>query len=50
MSKTIKKITSEATYAVRQPVLRAGMPLESCIFDGDDLNTTEHFGYLKRRP
>lgn len=47
MSKTIKKITSEATYAVRQPVLRAGMPLESCIFDGDDLNTTEHFGIFE---
>lgn len=41
---TIKEITSKETYAVRQPVLRKGKPIESCIFDGDDLETTHHFG------
>ncbi|BDU24859.1 GNAT family N-acetyltransferase [Flavobacterium sp. GSB-24] len=41
---TIKEITSKETYAVRQPVLRKGKPIESCIFEGDDLETTHHFG------
>jgi GNAT superfamily N-acetyltransferase len=40
----IKKIASTATFLVRHPVLRAGKPIESCIFDGDDLETTLHFG------
>lgn len=41
---SIKQITSQETFAVRLPVLRPGKPIESCIFDGDDLNTTTHFG------
>jgi ribosomal protein S18 acetylase RimI-like enzyme len=41
---TLKKITSQQTFAVRQPVLRPGKGIESCIFDGDDLPTTVHFG------
>ncbi|MGH2664448.1 GNAT family N-acetyltransferase [Flavobacterium sp.] len=40
----IKIISSKETYSVRQPVLRAGKPIESCLFDGDDLETTKHFG------
>ena len=40
----IKKIPSSETFLVRQPVLRAGKPLESCRFEGDDLETTHHFG------
>ena len=40
----IKNISSLETYSVRQPVLRAGKPIESCQFDGDDLPTTNHFG------
>lgn len=40
----IKKISSSETFLVRQPVLRAGKPIESCHFDGDDLETTHHFG------
>jgi len=43
----IKPISSKDTYAVRQPVLRAGKPLESCIFNNDDLETTFHFGLFK---
>ena len=42
----IKEITPEATFAVRQPVLRPGKPIESCHFDGDSLSTTKHFGYF----
>lgn len=40
----IKEIRSKETYIVRQPVLRKGKPVESCIFEGDDLETTHHFG------
>ncbi|MDX6188928.1 GNAT family N-acetyltransferase [Flavobacterium sp. FlaQc-52] len=40
----IKEIPSKETYIVRQPVLRKGKPIESCVFDGDDLETTHHFG------
>lgn len=45
----IKKITSTETYAVRQPVLRPGKPIESCRFEGDDLKTTTHFGLFKEQ-
>lgn len=41
---SIKQITSKDTFAVRLPVLRPGKPVESCVFDGDDLSTTVHFG------
>ncbi len=40
----IKIIPSEATLSVRQAVLRSGKPLSTCIFEGDDLETTVHFG------
>lgn len=40
----IKQITSQQTFLVRQPVLRPGKPVESCIFNGDDDETTVHFG------
>jgi GNAT superfamily N-acetyltransferase len=46
----IKKIAAAETYSVRLPVLRKGKPMESCRFDGDDLETTQHFGfYLNRK-
>ena len=32
------------TYIVRHPVLREGRPIEDCIFEGDELETTLHFG------
>ena len=41
------KISSQQTFTVRQPVLRPGKPVESCIFSGDDLNTTAHFGVFE---
>jgi predicted GNAT family N-acyltransferase len=47
--KNIKKITATETYLVRQPVLRAGKPIESCHFDGDDLETTIHFGLFSNQ-
>lgn len=41
----IKKITSETTFSVRNPVLRPNLPIETCRFDGDNLPSTVHFGY-----
>jgi len=41
---TIKQISSQETFAVRQPVLRPGKAIETCIFEGDDLLATVHFG------
>lgn len=43
----IQKISSKETFVVRHPVLRPGRPIETCRFDGDDLPTTHHFGYLE---
>ncbi|MDO6760318.1 GNAT family N-acetyltransferase [Tamlana sp. 2_MG-2023] len=40
----IKQITAQESYLVRQPVLRPGLPITSCVFDGDDLSTTIHLG------
>lgn len=37
-------ISSLETHAVRHAVLRAGKPISSCIFDGDDTPTTIHIG------
>lgn len=42
---SIQKIASTETYPVRHIVLRAGKPIESCQFQGDELKTTNHFGY-----
>lgn len=44
MNYTIKTITPKETYLVRHPVLRPGRPIETCVFDGDDLETTFHLG------
>lgn len=42
--RTLKKITTIATYPVRHAVLRKGKPIETCSFDNDDDPTTKHFG------
>lgn len=44
LSYFIKKISPNETYIVRHPVLRNGKPQESCIFDGDNMETTYHLG------
>ena len=41
----IKEITSLETFEVRHPVLRPGLPIESCRFNGDDDKATKHFGF-----
>ncbi|OBQ55838.1 GNAT family N-acetyltransferase [Tamlana sp. s12] len=40
----IKQISAQETYKVRLPVLRPGKPIDSCVFDGDILKSTIHFG------
>lgn len=40
----IKPIEFEETYPIRQVVLRPNRPLETCFFDGDEQETTFHFG------
>jgi ribosomal protein S18 acetylase RimI-like enzyme len=44
----IQKITAIETFSVRHPVLRAGKPIGTCNFDGDDLPSTTHFGYFDK--
>lgn len=39
-------ITPNETYLVRQKELRQGKPIETCMFNGDELSTTFHMGYL----
>ena len=45
MTHSIQEITAINTYPVRHAILRAGKPIESCHFEGDELPTTHHFGY-----
>lgn len=46
----IKIITSVETIPVRHPVLRPGKPIETCNFDGDNLESTFHLGiYIDER-
>ncbi|MEC5167470.1 GNAT superfamily N-acetyltransferase [Flavobacterium sp. PL11] len=40
----IKNITALETFLVRHPVLRTDKPIEDCHFDGDNLESTIHFG------
>jgi hypothetical protein len=40
----IKEITAVETYIVRHPILRNGKPIENCHFEGDERETTIHFG------
>jgi len=45
--KLIKQISALDTFPVRHPVLRDGKPVESCHFDGDNLQSTIHFGLFE---
>lgn len=40
----IKEISALETFSVRQPVLRPGKNIETCHFEGDNLESTRHFG------
>jgi GNAT superfamily N-acetyltransferase len=40
----IKEILSAETLSIRNAVLRPGMNISACVFEGDDLSSTKHFG------
>jgi ribosomal protein S18 acetylase RimI-like enzyme len=40
----IKKITAAETFLIRHQVLRKGKPIETCLFEGDNFKSTNHFG------
>ena len=40
----IREIKPFETYSVRNEVLRKGKPIETCYFEGDNAETTMHFG------
>lgn len=44
MTLRIQKIDLTSNYPLRQAVLRPGKPPESCLFAGDDLPSTTHWG------
>ena len=41
---TIKSITANETFTVRNPVLRPGRPIESCCFELDNHPSSLHLG------
>jgi hypothetical protein len=43
----IKEISIQETFIARHPILRKGKSIETCAFEGDDLETTHHFGLFK---
>lgn len=45
---SIKLISAEETLIIRQPILRAGRPIEDCIFDSDTLESTFHLGLFHK--
>lgn len=40
----IRRISAEETIPLRWPILRAGLPRETAVFEGDDWPDTQHFG------
>lgn len=45
---SVKEISAEETYSIRHPILRAGKPLNTCAFNGDNLETTVHIGIFNK--
>lgn len=44
----IKRINATQAYPLRQAILRPDGDINECIFDGDELETTQHFGYIDK--
>lgn len=47
MNIEIKPIHFEETYPIRQVVLRPNLPKSTCFFEGDQEDTTFHFGLFE---
>jgi GNAT superfamily N-acetyltransferase len=43
----VRQITAAETVPLRHAVLRPGRPLETALFQGDDLPSTAHFGAFR---
>lgn len=43
----LQEVKLEAVIPLRQEVLRPGLPIESCYFEGDDAETTRHFAWVE---
>lgn len=46
---SIKKITAQETFLIRNLVLRPGKQIGTCYFEGDNLEQTTHFGYYDNK-
>ena len=44
----IKTISTQQTFSVRHPILRKGLPIESCQFRRDNHEKTFHLGAYKK--
>lgn len=44
----IKKITSKETYVIRRPILRKGLPIESCKFKNDTHPSSIHLCAIEK--
>ena len=44
MNMNVKQIDAKDTYNIRNKILRPGLPVESCYFDGDNDDQTFHLG------
>jgi len=47
--RNIREINAEVTIPVRHAVLRVGKPVSSCVFEGDNLPSTKHFGVFENQ-
>lgn len=47
MNMNVKQIDAKDTYNIRNKILRPGLPVESCYFDGDNDDQTFHLGAFR---
>ncbi|KAB2862631.1 MAG: N-acetyltransferase, partial [Exiguobacterium chiriqhucha] len=43
----LQEVGLEAVIPLRHEVLRPGLPVETCYFEGDDAETTRHFAWVE---
>ncbi|RHB51786.1 GNAT family N-acetyltransferase [Exiguobacterium sp. AM39-5BH] len=43
----LQEVGLEAVIPLRHEVLRRGLPVETCYFDGDEAETTRHFAWVE---
>ncbi|GGG41357.1 GNAT family N-acetyltransferase [Bizionia arctica] len=45
----VTQVSHTETYRVRQPILREGKPIETCVFEGDTDKDTFHLGLFSKK-